>query len=78
MLPHIWCFSEHHLKQLELEQINLQGYKLGAAYCRKTLLKGGVCIFVPKAYNYLTMDVSKYCSEQDIEGLCMKIKTIYI
>jgi hypothetical protein len=45
MLPHILCFSEHHLKQLELEQINLEGYKLGAAYCRKTLLKGGVCIF---------------------------------
>jgi hypothetical protein len=46
--PHILCFSEHHLKQIELEQINLEGYKLGAAYCRKSLLKGGVCIFVHK------------------------------
>jgi hypothetical protein len=46
--PHILCFSEHHPKQIELEQINLEGYKLGAAYCRKSLLKGGVCIFVHK------------------------------
>jgi hypothetical protein len=32
--PHVLCFSEHHRKQLELEQINLEGYKLGPAYCR--------------------------------------------
>jgi hypothetical protein len=38
--PHILCFSEHHLKHIELDQINLEGYKLGAAYCRKSLLKG--------------------------------------
>ena len=38
-MPHILCFSEHHLKQLELEQINLEDYKLSAAYCRKSLLK---------------------------------------
>jgi hypothetical protein len=41
--PHILCFPEHHLKQIELEQINLE---LHAAYRRKSLLKGGVCIFV--------------------------------
>jgi hypothetical protein len=37
--PHILCFSEHHLKQIEQEQINLEGYKLGAACCRKYLIK---------------------------------------
>jgi hypothetical protein len=35
------CFSEHHLKQIELEHINLEGYELGAAYCRKSVLEGG-------------------------------------
>jgi hypothetical protein len=49
--PHNLCFSEHHLKQIELDQINLKGYKLGASYCRKCSLKGGVCIFVHKEYN---------------------------
>jgi hypothetical protein len=50
--PHILCFLEHRLKQLELDQTNLDGYKLGAAYCRKSLLKGGVSIFVHEKYNY--------------------------
>jgi hypothetical protein len=40
--------QEHHFKQTELEQINPEGYKLGAACCRKSLPKGGVCIFVHK------------------------------
>jgi exonuclease III len=72
--PHISCFSEHHLKQTELEQINLEGYKLGAAYCRKSLLKGGVCIFVHKKYNYSNVDLSKYCKEQDIEACAIKLE----
>jgi hypothetical protein len=64
---HIICFSEHHLKQIELEQINLEGYKFGAVYCRKSLLIGEVCIFVHKKYNYSDGDLSKYCKEQDTE-----------
>jgi hypothetical protein len=45
---------------IELEQINLEDYKLGAAYCRKSLLKGG--------------DLSKYCKEQDIEACALKLE----
>jgi hypothetical protein len=30
-LPHILCFSEHHT---ELDQINIEGFKLCIAYCR--------------------------------------------
>jgi hypothetical protein len=58
--PHILHFSGHHLNQIELEQINLEGYKLGASYCRISLLKGGVCIFVHKKYDYSNVDLSKY------------------
>jgi hypothetical protein len=54
--PHTLCFSEHHLKQIELEQINPEGYKLGASYCRKSLLKGGVCIFVRRKYDCSNVD----------------------
>jgi hypothetical protein len=67
-------FLEHHLKQIELEQINLECYKLGAAYCRKSLLKGVVCIFVHKKYNYSIVDLSKYCKEQDIEASILKLE----
>jgi hypothetical protein len=65
---------EHHLKQIELEQINVEGYKLGAAYCRKPLLKSGVCIFVHKKYDYSNVDLSKYCQEQDIEACALKLE----
>jgi hypothetical protein len=65
--PHILCLSEHHLKQIELDQTNLGGYKLGAAYCRKSLLKGGVSVFVHEKYNYLNVDLSKFCKDEDIE-----------
>jgi hypothetical protein len=72
--PHISvCFSEHHLKQIELEQIDLEGHKLDAAYYKKSLVKGGVCSFVHKKYNYSNGDRSKYCREQDIEACALKL-----
>jgi len=46
--PHILCFSEHHLKKFELNQINVDGYRIGAAYCRQVVKRGSVCIFVQK------------------------------
>jgi hypothetical protein len=72
--PHILRFLEHHLKQIELEQIDLEDYKFGAAYCRKSLLKGGVCIFVHKKYNYSNVGLSKYCKEQDIEARALTLE----
>jgi hypothetical protein len=52
-------------------QINVEGNKLGAAYCGKSLLKGGVCIFVHKEYGYSNGNLSKYCKEQDIEACAL-------
>jgi hypothetical protein len=72
--PYILCSSEHHLKQIELEHINLEGYKLSTAHCRKFLLKGGICIFVHKKYNYSNVDRSKYCREQDIDSCALKLE----
>jgi hypothetical protein len=40
-LPHILCLSEHHLKQFELEQVSIDGYKLATSYCRKSRGGGG-------------------------------------
>jgi hypothetical protein len=70
--PHILSFSEHY--QIELEQINVEGYKLGAAYCTKSLVKGGVCIFVHIQYNYSNGELGKYCKEEDIEACALKLE----
>jgi hypothetical protein len=51
-----------------------EGYKLGAAYCRKSLLKAGVWIFVHKKYNYSDRDLIKYRKEQDIEACALKLE----
>ena len=32
--PQLLCLSEHHLKYTELDQINIEGFKLCTAYCR--------------------------------------------
>ena len=33
-LPHILCFTEHHLNQHEINLIQIDSYTLGASYCR--------------------------------------------
>jgi Endonuclease/Exonuclease/phosphatase family. len=72
-LQHILCFSEHHLKQFELNHFNIENYELSASYCRKSLGKGGVCIFVHKNLNYSNIKLSKYCNEQDTEACALKL-----
>jgi exonuclease III len=73
-LPHILCLTEHHMKQLELEHFHIENYNLGARYCRKTLEKGGVSIFVHKNLKFTKINLEDYCKDQD---LCFKVR-LYI
>jgi hypothetical protein len=53
--PHILCFSGHNPKKFELDQINVDGYRLGAAHCRQVLKKRWclyVCSKKPEVYKY--------------------------
>ena len=68
--PHILCLTEHHLKYTEIDQINIEGFKLCTAYCRQTMQKGGVCIFAQNGLECSKIEVNKYCKERDIE-ICM-------
>jgi len=74
-LPHILCFSEHHLKHAELDQINIKGFNLCTAYCRQTIMRGGVCIIIQNNLQYSKIDVKKYCKDQDIELCLLRFKT---
>ena len=74
-LPHILCFSEHHLKRTELEQINIEGFKLCTAYCRQAIKRRGVCIFIKKGLEYSKIDENKYCRDQDVEICMLNLKT---
>jgi len=46
----LWFFWTPPQKP-ELDQINVDGYRLDAAYCRQVVKRGGVCIFVKKTWS---------------------------
>ena len=74
-LPQILCFTDHHLKHTELNQINIEGFKLCTAYCRQAIKRGGVCIFIQKDLEYSKIHVNKYCKDQDIKICMLNLKT---
>ena len=71
------CFSENHLKNFELVQINIEGYRLGATYCRQVVKRGGVCIFVQSNLNYTNIDLDKYCKDQDVEVCALNLELTF-
>ena len=68
MIPHVLCLSEHHLSEHELKLVNLRNYSLGASYCRKTFLKGGVSIFVCRKLKYNTVYLDEFNIDKDTEA----------
>jgi hypothetical protein len=72
-LPHILCFTEHHLNQHELNLIQIDSYTLGASFSRNFFKMGGVCIFVNNNLNFMNIDLQKFSHERDIEVGAVKI-----
>jgi hypothetical protein len=48
-------------------------YKLGAKFCRKSLKKGGVSIFVRSTLQFSNINLDEFCKEQDIEACAVRI-----
>jgi hypothetical protein len=71
--PHVLCITKHHLKYSQLEKVHIEGYKLGAHFCRQIREKGGVAIFVCNKLDFLNNDIVKHCIEQDIEICALKL-----
>jgi hypothetical protein len=46
---------------------HLTNYALGASYCRKTFLKGGVSIFVYRNLKYSSINIDEYNIDKDTE-----------
>jgi hypothetical protein len=55
------------LSGLEIHTIYIDGYTLGAYYCRNQWWKVGVCIFVKDVINYLVLIVENYSTDKDSE-----------
>jgi len=63
--PHLLCFTEHHLKSYQLDNIYFQNYQLGAEFCRKRYKNGGVCIFIHEFLQFSNINVYKFCKKKD-------------
>jgi hypothetical protein len=72
-LPHVLCFSEHHMNYLQLQQTFLESYNLGDGYCRSLYAKGGVFILVQEKLKFARTDLTKFCKDKDIEVCAVKI-----
>jgi len=57
--------------------IHLTNYSLGANYCRKTFLKGGVTIFVYRNLKYNTINIDEYNIDKDIEACAIQLYTTF-
>ena len=45
-LPHIWCLTEHHLRQFQIQHIRMDDYNFGAEFSRQSFSEGGsVCLY---------------------------------
>jgi hypothetical protein len=76
-LSYILCLSEHHLSEPELQLIHLTNYSLGANYCRKTFLKGGVSISVYRNLKYTTINIGEYNIDKDIEACAIQLDSTF-
>lgn len=72
--PDILCLSEHHLRDFEFDTVSLHGFSRVSGFCRKTLRKGGVCIFSKSSLEVEEIDVSRFCLEGTCELAAAKFK----
>ena len=76
MYSQVLCLTEHHLKEFEINNTSINGYNLGAYYCRKTWKFGGVGIYVHEALSCAPVDLIEYCNEQDLEVCDLKFRLL--
>ena len=69
----VTLFSEHHLSNAAIQTVRIGNYNVGAYYCRQHTKCGGVAIFVQKPYQFVVLDVSEYCREQDVEVCALRV-----
>jgi len=70
--PHVLCFTEHHLRNDEINCTYINSYNLGSKYCRVNRKYGGVSIFVHETLSFTTIDLSEFCNDQYIEICAVK------
>jgi len=55
----------------------LTNYSLGASYCRKTFLNGGVSIFVYRNLKYNSINIDELNIDKDIEACAIQLDSAF-
>ena len=71
------CFHKTLYWKMKHIWFLIHAYLLCTAYCRKTMKKGGACIFTQNGLICSKIDLKKYCSDQDIEICMINLQTTY-
>ena len=74
--PQILCLTEHHLRNEEIANVNLDQYTLGAQFCRQTYKQGGVCIYVSNDIQFSTINLEQHNREKDLEICALKMRIL--
>jgi len=70
--PRVLSLTEYRLKYLQLNNVHIENYNLGAIYCRQLCEKGDVAIVVHNSLCFSNIDIVKHCEEKDIEIYALK------
>lgn len=73
-LPDIVCFSEHFLRNNEIGMAAFSGFTMASAYCRSSMNRGGVCLFIKESLTFKVIDVSAFCREGVCEVVAINVE----
>jgi len=74
--PQILCLTEHHLRNEEIANVNVDQYTLGTQFCRQTYKQGGVCIYVSNDIQFSTINLEQHDREKDLEICALKMRIL--
>ncbi|XP_049842200.1 uncharacterized protein LOC126292312 [Schistocerca gregaria] len=69
----VLCLFEHHITT-QMENVNINGYKLATYFCRDNMEKGGAAIYVKGEHSFKNIETAKFCVEQHIEVCACELK----
>ena len=62
--PQVLCYSEHHLKSYQLDNVLIQSYNLHTKFCMNTFKNGEVCIYTNDSIQFSSINVLNFCKEK--------------
>jgi hypothetical protein len=70
--PHLIYLSEHYMTDFKISHSHFPNYLLGTSYACKTHQGGRVCIYVRSDIDFVAINLTQFCEENNIEICALK------